>query len=143
VSFASTGRLQQFTLTADISDTAGAVTLPISPSIITSGSLQNVTAAPANNAVITYWGMTAGGSQAETVSPQSLVFHKSAFGSAMADLRMPNGGAKASRVSSKMLNVAMRYVEQFDITSDQNLNRLDILFGSVAIFPGRACRIVG
>lgn len=143
VSKESTGRLQQFTLTADISDTAGAITLPISPSIITSGSLQNVSASPANNAVITYWGMAAGGSQAETVSPQSLLFHKSAFASAMADLVMPNGGAKATRVSSKMLNVAMRYVEQFDITTDQNLNRLDILFGSVAVFPGRACRVVG
>ena len=66
----STGRLQQFVLTADVSDTAGAITMTVSPSIVTSGALQNVTAAPANNAVITFWGMSAGGTQTETVSPQ-------------------------------------------------------------------------
>jgi hypothetical protein len=56
---------------------------------------------------------------------------------------MPNGGAKASRVNSKSLNVSMRYVEQFDITSDQNLNRIDILFGSAPIQERLAARVVG
>jgi len=139
----STGRLQQFVLTSDISDTTGAITLPISPSIITSGALANVTAAPADNAVITYWAMAAGGTLAATVSPQNLVFHPKAFASVMADLVMPNGGAKATRVNSKSLAVSIRYVEQFQITTDQNLNRLDILFGSAAIQERMATRVVG
>jgi hypothetical protein len=139
----STGRLQQFTLTADISDTAGAITMSISPSIITSGSLQNVTASPANNAVLTYWAMAAGGTQAETVSPQNLVFHPNAFACVTADLAMPNGGARASRVNSKQINLALRYVEQYDITDDRNLNRLDILFGSAILQARMACRVVG
>lgn len=139
----STGRLQQFVLTQDVSDTAGAITLNISPSIITSGALQNVTAAPANNAAVTYWGMSAGGTQAATVSPQNLVFHPQAFASVMADLVMPNGGAAASRVNSRKLNVSIRYVEQYAITSDQNLNRLDILFGAAAIQERLATRVVG
>lgn len=138
----STGSLMQFVLTADISDTAGAVTLPISPAIVTSGALQNVTASPANNAVVTYWAMAAGGTQAATVSKQNLVFHPDAFAVAMADLVMPNGGARGTRVSSKQLNIAMRYVEQFQITTDQNLNRLDILFGSAAVQERMACRVV-
>jgi hypothetical protein len=137
------GRLAQFTMTADISDTAGAITLPISPAIVTSGPLQNVNASPANSATVTYWAMSAGGTQAATVSPQNLVFHPKAFASVMADLVMPNGGAKGTRVNSKMLNIAMRYVEQFDITSDQNLNRLDILFGAAPIQERMACRVVG
>src|SRR5690349_2819939 len=99
----STGRLQQFVATADATDTTGAVTISISPSIVTSGPLQNVTAAPADNAVITYWAMAAGGTQAATVSPQNLVFHPKAFATAMADLAKPNGGAVFARVSSKML----------------------------------------
>ena len=33
-------------------------------------------------------------------------------------------------------------VEQFDITTDQNLNRLDILFGAAAIQERMACRVV-
>ena len=139
----STGRLQQFVLTADATDSTGAVTLSISPSIVTSGALQTVTASPADNAVITYWSMTAGQSQAATVSPQNLVFHPDAFASVMADLAMPNGGAKAGRVSSKQINIALRYVEQFNITTDQNLNRLDVLFGSAPIQERMACRVVG
>lgn len=139
----STGRLHQFVLTADATDTTGAVTLSISPAIVTSGALQNVSAAPADNAVITYWSMSAGGTQAATVSPQNLVFHPEAFATVMVDLAMPNGGAVASRVSSKMLNVSVRYLEQYNITSDQNLNRLDILWGSAPIQERMACRVVG
>jgi len=138
----STSRLHQFVLTADATDTTGAVTLSISPPIVTSGPLQNVTNAPADNAVITYWSMAAGGTQAATVSKQNLVFHPDAFASVMADLTMPNGGAKATRVSSRMLNVSMRYIEQYAITSDQNLNRIDILFGSAPIQERMAARVV-
>lgn len=138
----STGALHQFVLTA--TPTAGtSITLSISPSIVTSGPLQNVTAGPADNATVTYWAMAAGGTQAATVSPQNLVFHPKAFASVMADLVMPNGGAKATRVNSKQINMAMRYVEQFQITTDQNLNRLDILFGSAPIQERMACRVVG
>jgi hypothetical protein len=137
----STGQLMQFALTADVTGTTP--TLSITPSIITTGALQNVTAAPADNAVITYWGLVAGATYAATVGPQNLVFHPKAFASAMADLVMPNGGARGTRVNSKQLNVAMRYVEQFQITSDQNLNRLDILFGTAAVQERMACRVVG
>lgn len=139
----STGRLAQFVATADATDTTGAVTLLISPSIITSGPLQNVTNAPADNAVITFWSMAAGGTQAATVSPQNLVFHPKAFASVSADLVLPSAGVKASRVSSKQLNISIRYLEQFNITSDKNLNRLDILFGSAPIQERMACRVVG
>ena len=139
----STGILQQFVLTADVSDSTGAATLSISPSIVTSGALQNVTGSPADDATITYWNLTAGSTLASKVSPQNLIFHPKAFASAMADLVMPNGGAKGTRVNSKQLGVAMRYVEQFQITSDQNLNRLDILFGSACVQARLACRVVG
>lgn len=139
----STGRLQQFTLTADVSDTAGAATLSISPSIITSGALQNVTGSPANDATVTYWAMSAGGTQSATVSPQNLVFHPEAFASVMADLVMPNGGANGSRVSSEKLRVSIRLVMQHDIRSDENLSRLDILFGAAPIQERMATRVVG
>jgi hypothetical protein len=75
----STGRLQQFAVTADISDTAGAITIAISPSLIpvtaAVGSMQlaNVSASPANSAAITVWAANpSGGTLATTVSPQSL-----------------------------------------------------------------------
>jgi len=139
----STGQLMDFTLTADISDTTGAITLPISPAIITSGALQNVTASPANGAAVTFWSMTVGGTQAAIDSDQNLVFHPDAFANANADLAAPNGGAVFSRVSSKMLNISLRYVQQYDVTDDKNRNRLDFLMGSRAVKPEFATRVAG
>lgn len=144
--YQSTGRLQQFVITADLTNSAGAAeenTLSISPSIVTSGPLQTVSGSPANDAVITYWNMSAGGTFTSTVSPQSLVFHKDAFTVAFADLVMPNGGAKGSRVSSKQFNLALRLVEQFDIKTDKNLSRVDFIMGAVAVRAAAACRVVG
>src|SRR6185436_11883629 len=110
----STGRLQQFVLTATPAAGTG-ISLSISPSIITSGPLMNVDAGPADDAVVTFWTMAPGGTQVVTTSPQNLVFHPDAFASVMADLKMPNGGASAERVRDKELGLSIRYVEQFDI----------------------------
>lgn len=143
LSYVSTGRLQQFVVTTTVTDTTGAVTASISPSIITTGPLRTVTASPADNAVISYLNMAAGGSQTAVVSPQSMVWHKDAFAFVMADLVMPNGGAKASRVSSQQFNVALRYTEQWQALTDQNLSRIDMLIGAAPIQPRLACRVVG
>ena len=57
VSYASTGALQQFVVTATTTSSGvDMAALPISPSIITSGQLQTVTASPADNAAITVVG---------------------------------------------------------------------------------------
>lgn len=140
----STGRLQQFALTADISDTTGSISLPITPSIITSGALQTVSASPAASAAITVWSANpAGGTLATTVSPQSLVFHPDFAAFVMADLAEPNGGAKSTFARSRDWGISIRFVQQFDIQTDQNANRLDILFGAAALQPRLATRVVG
>lgn len=138
------GALAQFVLTADVAgDGSGNATLSISPSIITSGALRNVSAAPADNAVITYFSMAAGGTQAATVSAQNLVFHRDAFYSAMVDLAKPNAGAEGSVVSSRDLNISLRLVQQYDIQKDRNRSRLDFLAGFAAIKPEWATRVYG
>jgi hypothetical protein len=140
----STGRLQQFVVTADISDTSGDMTISISPSIITSGALQTVSNSPAHQAVITVWSANpAGGTLATTVSPQSLVFHPDFAAFVMADLTDPNGGAKATFARSRDWGISIRMVQQYDLTSDQNGCRLDILFGAAPLQPRLACRVVG
>lgn len=139
----STGRLQQFVITADISDTTGAITMSISPSIITSGALQTVSGSPADNAVITYWGMAAGGTQSATVSPNGMLYHPDAFAFVTADLAMPNGGAKATRISSPARGVAFRMAEAWDPQTDQNITRLDTIVGAATLQARLACRIVG
>jgi len=145
LSFQDTGRLQQFVVTADISDTSGDMTIAISPSIITSGALQTVSASPANNAVITVLGATAAssGTLATTTSPQSLVYHPDAFAFVMADLMQPGAGAKGYTVRSKQAGISIRMVEQYQIATDQNPSRLDILIGAATLQPRLAARVWG
>lgn len=145
LSYVSTGRLQQFTITADTADVTGATaTLPISPSIITSGPLQTVSNSAANGAAVTVWSANpAGGVLATTASPQSLMFHPEAFAFVTADLDMPNGGAKATRISSAVGNLSLRMAEQWSALTDQNVTRIDMLIGAAAPRPEWAVRVVG
>ncbi|HZL96161.1 MAG TPA: P22 phage major capsid protein family protein, partial [Vicinamibacterales bacterium] len=142
--YTSTGRLQQFVVTADTSDSGGATaTLPISPSIITSGSQQTVSNSPANDAVVTYWAMAAGGTQSATVSPTGMIYHSEAFAGVTADLALPSGGAKAKRISSKLRGVALRIAETWDVQTDQNITRIDTIVGYATTRPEFACRVQG
>lgn len=145
LSYQDTGRLQQFVVTADISDTTGAMTIAISPSIITSGALQTVTASPTNGGAITVLGATSAvsGTLATTTSPQSLVYHPDAFAFVMADLAKPDAGCKTTPVRSKQYGFSIRMVEQYQIGTDQNPSRLDILIGAATIQARLAARVFG
>ena len=144
LAYSSTGRVQQFVLTADASDTAGAITLNISPSIVTSGQLQTVDSSPANAAAITVWAANpSGGTLATTSSRQSFVYHPDFCAFVMADLMKPGAGAEATTVRSKTLGFAIRMVEQYQIGTDQNPSRLDILIGAATLQARLACRVVG
>lgn len=134
----STGVLQQFVVTADVSsDATGNATLAISPSIITSGATQTVSGSPADNAAITVVGA------ASTVTPQGLLFHKDAFAFASADLDLPGGTDMAARVSSESLGISIRLVRDYTISSDTLPCRLDVLYGWKALYPQFACRVQG
>jgi hypothetical protein len=146
VSYQSTGRLQQFVVTATTTSVGvDMATLPVSPPIITSGQLQTVDASPADDAVITVLGATsaAGGTLATTTSPQSFVYHPDAFVFVMADLMKPSAGCKATTVRSKELGISIRMVEQYQIGTDQNPSRLDILIGAATLQARLACRVMG
>lgn len=134
----STGALQQFVVTANVSsDGAGNATIPISPSIVTSTGFQTVSGSPAAGAALTIIGA------AGTVSPQNMAFHKDAFAFACADLPIPRGVDMAARVSSKQLGMSIRMVRQYDIVNDKFPCRLDILYGWKTLFPELACRVQG
>ena len=129
--------LQQFTVLADANSGAstGPATLTISPAMITSGPFQTVSAAPADNAAITVLGT--GG----TFYPQNLGFHRNAFALVTVPLEMPDGAAFKARESHNGLSV--RVVKDYDIDSDEDVIRLDILYGTKSIFPDLACRLWG
>ena len=132
----STGDLQQFVATADVASTSGgAGTIPIFPSIVTSGAYQTVTASPADNAALTVLGA------ANTASPQGMAFHRDAFTLVTADLPVPKGVDMGSRVSDKQLGISLRIVRAYDINSDQWPARIDVLYGWATLRQELACRI--
>jgi hypothetical protein len=136
----STGSLQDFVVTATTSDSAGAMTIPISPSIVTSGAQQTVSGSPADNAVITIFSQASAAASGD-VTPTGLAFHKDAFTLVTADLPLPGGVDMAARVSDKQLGMSIRMVRAYDINSDQFPCRLDILYGWAVLRPELACRI--
>lgn len=134
----STGSLQQFVVTADAaSDVAGNCSISISPSIVVSGSLQTVTAAPADNAALTVVG--AGGANCVN----NILMHKNAFTLGTADLELPEGVHFAAMASDKESGLSIRIVRAYDINTDTMPCRLDILYGHLAGRPEWACRVLG
>lgn len=127
--------LQQFVVNATISDTAGAITMSISPAIITSGPYQTVSAAPANDADINMVGA------ASTGYAQNLVFHKNAFALVTRPLELPDGAAWKARESYDGLS--LRIIKDYDITNDEEVCRIDMLYGWKAIYPELATRLSG
>lgn len=134
--YADAGLAQKFVVTATTSDTTGAMTIPISPAITTSGGYQTVVASPADNATINVTGSSA------VVSRQGIGFHRQAFVMAGADLVMPNQG-KASRVRAPKTGMSLRYWEASDIMTDQHPSRLDVLYGFKTLRADWAVRIQG
>jgi hypothetical protein len=115
---ASTGVLQQFTVTADARRTARATrdSVIISPAIIAGGAFQNVTARPADNAAITFLGT------ANTAYPVSLGFVQGCVH--LRDRRhgAPGGMDMAARANADGLS--MRFVRGFDITNNRRISPL-------------------
>lgn len=128
--------LQEFVAINDATaDGTGNATITISPAIITSGPQQTVSAAPADNAAITVRGT------ASTSFAQNLGFHKNAFALVTCPLEMPDGAAFKARESHNGLS--LRVVKDYDIDTDDDVIRIDVLYGRKSIYPDLACRLWG
>lgn len=124
----STGVLAQFTVTADVA--IAAVSIPISPALTPTGAFQNVTASPANAAVVTIFG-TASGSFGTSVA-----FHKDAFTLAMVPMwAPPNGNGVISVAQEEYKGFRIKVTEGYDFVNDNSIMRLDVLFGWAATYP--------
>lgn len=130
--------LKQFVVGADVTCASNKCVIAIQPTIYdsTSGALQSVSALPADNAPVTFYGTTSA-----TVYPQNLVFHKDAFTFATADLKLPKSAEIAARKVQD--GISLRIWEGADITNDQFPTRSDVIFGFVTIYPELACRVWG
>lgn len=128
--------LKMFTVVNDASsDGSGNATLTISPPIVASGAFQTVSAAPADNAALTFLGT------ANTGYAQNLMFHKNAFALVVVPLVKPPGAVDVSRETYK--NITARVIPVYDGTNDKSAWRLDILYGVKTIDPRLAVRLSG
>ena len=144
ISYVDTTILQQITITADVSGSSTA-TLSISPAIIasTESQLQTVTSLPANGAAISFVGATGtvGATMTATNSKQNIIANPAAFAWVSADLPVKLAGAVAGRTSgAKTDKVSIRYVDQYNIQTDQMPRRMDCLVGAAPILPYFALR---
>lgn len=143
VSQVDSGDLQQFVLTAPLAGTTTG-TFSFSPAIVLTGPLQSVTNAPANGAAVQWLGAT--GTVAATMaaqsSRQSLMFNEHAFAVVMVDLPANLPGARSKRINGGGdYALSIRWVEQYNIQTDQLPSRIDSIGGVACILPYFALRI--
>lgn len=130
---ADLGYLQQFVIT--LNSGASATSLKVSPSIVTSGARQNVTASPTDTGAVVKLG--AGVSESYV---QTLCYHPDAFTFVTADLiDVSKFGAWGSRQVQD--GISMRIARQYDIVNDKIPCRIDVLYGFKTIRPQLAARI--
>lgn len=137
----TTGRLRQFVIT--VAAASNATSLSIYPSIIPSSTgaaggpavqYQTVDSSPAAGAAISLF------TNASAVYNNSFRYAPQAFTMATGELPLP-----ANKVTARHRydNVSMRSVKDYVIGTDQEVTRVDILFGSLAVRPEWGCRVPG
>jgi len=121
---------------------AGALSILIGECCITGGQFVNAvtTAAFTATSALTVNGGTANLSK---VSPQGIVYHKTAFALAFADLPLPRGVHDAARAADADIGMSMRMVTQYTINNDALPTRADILYGNDGLYRQMAVRIAG
>ncbi len=131
----STAKARQFVVTANVA--SGATSIPIYPGIVApiagqSVQYQTVDSSPLNGAAIT---LVAG---PNITYSQNIAFAPQAITMATADLVMPKAGV----VDSARLvyeGVSLRMVTAYEIGTDQQATRLDVLFGYQFLRPEWVC----
>jgi hypothetical protein len=117
--------LQQFTALEDRAASAGVINaLNISPPIIASGAFQNVSAAPADDAVLTWLG------SASTTYRPSAAFHKTAIKLVSAKLIRPYSG-ESDFSTDPETGITVRYWRYSNGDNDTHNHRWDVMFGTV------------
>lgn len=134
--------LKQFVATGDVADVSngeiGVARMTMSNDDTVGPAYQNMSAYPVDEDDITLFAQTEG-SALSYVS--NLAFHKNAFALVTAPLAMPDGATFKGRASADGLSV--RVIKGYNILTDKDIIRIDILFGVKTLYPELACRVAG
>jgi hypothetical protein len=131
----TTGELRQFVVTAQVNN--GDTTINLFPAIVppvngNSVQYQTVDSSPAASATITPY------LPASTTYRNNFRYSPQAITMATGDLPLPANKVTARH---KYDNVSMRAITDYMIGTDQEITRLDVLFGSLTIRPQWGVRI--
>lgn len=136
VSKVSTGVLQQFVVTADQTSSGGDMDgLAVQPEIRSTGAYQTVDSLPADGDAMTFLGSES------TAYPQNLAFHRNALALVMVPLELPDSAGWKARTHFD--GVSVRLIKDYDIDNDEEIIRLDILYGWKAIYAEIGGRLWG
>lgn len=136
----STTELREFVVTADTSsDASGNAAVPIFPPIIVTGPTQNVTGSPADGAAVLIFGQVL--TTQNVLSKQGLCFHKEWMTAAFVDLDLPKNMEMAARAKSNQLGLSIRIVKGYEVRTNLQLTRLDLLFGLKQTYEDFCVRI--
>jgi hypothetical protein len=145
-SYADTGLVAQFVVTATVTDSGGAITIPIAPAIVGPGSSgQNVLNIPVSGASVYVYNTPAASfsSISGKSSPQNLFVHKNFGTLAMVDMPLPGGTDKAYRAANKKTGRTIRVIRDYVASTDQWIQRLDVLYGVAVLRQELGCRVGG
>ncbi len=144
-SYQDTGQPAQFVVTATSPDSGGNITIPVAPAFIASGQLQNITNLPAGTTPIYVFDTvsTSFSSISAKQSPQNLAVHKDFGTLAMVDMPLPGGTDKAYRAASRKSGKALRVIRDYVATSDQWIQRIDVLYGVAVLRQELGVRVGG
>lgn len=137
---ANTGKLQTFVVQSDVTLTTAATgyDVVVKPGLIygSGNAFQNCAlSGVANSDGLTVTRIGA----ASTQFAQDLFFHKDAFALAFVDLEDVSAyGAQCSRVNTDRTSI--RWIQQYDATSDVVRGRFDVCFGFAPLYPELASR---
>ena len=129
--------LKQFTVLADVTEVASnQVLVSFSPTMYyTADGRQNISAAPADEAALVFFGA------ASTAYQQNLVCHKDAFRLATVPLHLPKNQEFAAQETIDGITVSV--IRGFDIRTREDIMRFDLLAGLAAVRHEWSCRYTG
>jgi hypothetical protein len=145
-SYQTTGQPFQNTVAVTTSDSGGTITIPLLTAMIGPGSqLQNVTNMPPASAAVYVFDTPAASfsSISGKQSPQNLAVHKDFGTLAMVDLPLPGGTDKAYRAASRKSGKSIRVIRDYVATSDQWIQRIDVLYGVAVLRQELGVRVGG
>lgn len=132
--------LKEFVVTEDcvaVGSPSTAMSISISPAIVTTGAHKNVSAGPADTADINVFGASG------ATTTYGLAFDRDAFTFVSVRLDLPAGlPASASAIErDPETGIYLRTVNYYDGVNDLNKMRFDVLYGFAATYPELAVKI--